>query len=187
MLYYILMICPLILLLIFVYFYVKKENFENSQMTISTPTANTSKTISLQLTDEIAKVLEISRDRISNLKFEGDVKTNMLNIDFDILDGSVKYQREKSQSAASKQALELVTNDIFFVTINNQTIKLRKMVALTQDSAFYDPSIFFKNEGLKNIVSYSNNKYITVPNDEALTKFYTLDFDKDYKLKPNLK
>ena len=183
MLYHILTLFPLVLLLICIYFYVKKENFDNS-VKIGTDTSNT---ISFQLTNEIAKVLEISPSRIYNLKFEGDIKTNMLNVDFDILDGSVKYKTEKSQSAASKQALELVTNDVFFITINNQAIKLRKMVALTEDSAFYDPSIYFKNEGLKNIISYSNDKYITVPNDEALTKFYTLEYDKDYKVTPKLK
>ena len=48
-------------------------------------------------------------------------------INFNILDGSVKYKTEKSQNQAEKQALDLVTNDTFFVTINKQAIKLRKI------------------------------------------------------------
>ena len=177
MLYHKLCIFTLILLLIIIYFYIKKENFDNQ----------TPNTISFQLKNEIAKVLNISPIRIYNLKYEGDIKTNILTVDFDILDGSVKFKTEKTQKQAEKEALSLVTNDIFFVSINNQAIKLRKMVSLKKNSAFFDRSVFFKNEGLKEITKHANNKYISAPNDESLTKFYTLEFDKDYKLTPKLK
>jgi hypothetical protein len=179
-------IFSLILLLIFIYFYAKKENFDNTTAT-TIPSVTLSNTISFQLKNEIAKVLEISPSRIYNLNYEGDIKTNILLINFNILDGSVKYKTEKSQSQAEKQARELVNNDTFYISINNQAIKLRKMTTIKNDSAFFDNSVYFSNEGLKDISKYSNNKYITAPNDESLTKFYTLEFDKDYKLTPKLK
>ena len=49
-----------------------------------------------------------------------------------------------------------------------------------------EKSRFFDNQGLKEISIYTKNKYISVPNDESLTKFYTLGFDKDYNLEPKL-
>ena len=61
------------------------------------------------------------------------------------------------------------------------------MASIKKNSAFFDTSSYFKNEGLKEIITYSNNKYITVPNDESITKFYTLEADKEYKLRPILK
>jgi len=178
-------IFSLLLLLIFIYFYAKKENFDTTATTI--PNITLSNTISFQLKNEIAKALEISPSRIYNLKYEGDIKSNILGIDFDILDGSVNYKTEKSQSQAEKQAQALVANDTFYVSINNQAIKLRKMSSIKNNSAFFDDSVYFSNKGLKEISNYSNNKYITAPNDESLTKFYTLEFDKDYKVTPKLK
>jgi hypothetical protein len=179
-------ICALVLLLIFIYFYVKKENFENDAAN-SNPSVTLPDTISFQLTNEIAKVLEISPARIYNLKYEGDVKTNLLYVDFEIYDNIVAYKSEISQSQANKKAFNLVINDIFFVTINNQAVKLQKIKVVVNNSALFDNSVYFKNEGLKDIANYSNNKYITVPNDESITKFYTLEFDEDYKLMPKLK
>jgi len=187
MLFIKLCIFALILLLIFIYIYVIKENFSDTTNPTSTPIATLSNTISFQLQNEIAKVLEISPARIYNLKYEGDLKNNVLSIDFNILDGSIKYKTEKRQNQAEKQALDLVMNDTFYVTINNQAIKLRKMASIKQNSALFDDTFFFKNKGLKDIYKYTNNKYITVPNDESITKFYTLEFDKDYKLTPKIK
>ena len=148
-------ICAILLLLILIYFYVKTENFVNK-----TPVTTVYNPLTFQLKNEIAKVLNISPERIFNLKYEGDIKSNILNIDFSILDGSVKYKTEKSQSQAMKQALSLVTNDTFFISINNQAVKLRKMKTIKNDSAFFDISVYFSNEGLKTISKYSNNKYI---------------------------
>ena len=185
MLHHKICIFTLILLLLFIYFYVKKENFDNNTPNL-TPNITIPNTITVQLKNEIAKVLEISPARIYNLVSEGDIRTNILKVDFNILDGSINYKTEKTQFQAEKQALSLVTNDIFFVKINNQPIKLRKINTIRSDSAFVDTSIYFNNKGLQNISKYSNNKYITVPNDESLTKFYTLQVDKEYKLKPIL-
>ena len=182
MLYHKLCVFSLILLLLCLYFYVIKENFDNN----TTPTSKQTDTISFQLTNEIARILAISPARIYNLKYEGDIKTNMLNVNFSILDGSVKYKTEKSKNQASKEALQIATNDTFFVSINNQPVKLRHMALIKKDSAFFDNSVYFKNEGLKEVSKFSINKYISVPNDESLTKFYTLEYDKNYKLKPTL-
>ena len=178
-------ISALLLLLIFIYFCAKKENFVNNEENPK-PSMTLPNTLSFQLTNEIAKLLEISPGRIYNLKYEGDIKSNMLYVDFEIHNNK-SHKTEKSQSQASKQAFDLVTNDIFFITINNQAIKLKKKLNVKKNSALFDTSVYFKNEGLKDIAKYSNNKYITVPNDESLTKFYTLEFDKDYKLMPKIK
>ena len=178
-------ISALLLLLIFMYFYVKKENFESNSAT--KPTSNESNTISFQLKNEIGKVLGISPKRIYNLKFEGDIKANILNVDFDIYDNIVAYKTEKSQTQANKQAFDLELNDTFYITINNQAIKIRKMKDIQANSAFFDTSVYFNNQGLKEISNYTNKKYITAPNDESLTKFYTLEFDKNYKVIPTLK
>jgi hypothetical protein len=180
----------LILLLLFIYIYVKKENFNNStdSKTPNNTVANTvANTITYQVTNEIAKVLKISPERIKNLKVEGDIRTNILNVDFSISDGSAKHKTEKSKKQAEKLALSLVSSDTFFISINSQAIKLRKIVVIKAESAFFDNSVFFKNEGLKEISKYSNNKYVTAPNDEALTKFYTLEVDNEYKVTPKLK
>lgn len=179
-------IFALILLLLFIYFYVKKENFTTTASS-TTPNITGSNTISFQLKNEIAKVLEISPARIYNLKYEEDPNPNILHVDFHILDGSVSYKTEKTQFQAEKKSISLVSNDIFFVSINNQAVKLRKLIDIKKGSAFFDNSVYFKNEGLKEISKYATNKYLSLPNDESLTKFYTLEFDKDYKLSPKLK
>ena len=193
MLYHKLCIISLIILLLCLYFYVIKDNFENfgnndtPNTTSSTPAITVSDTISFQLTNEIAKVLEISPARIYGLKYDGDINYNILTIDFDIMDNTVNYRTEKTQGQAETQAINLVNNDTFFVTINNKAVKLRKMSTIRKDSALFDDSIYFNNEGLKEIGQYTTNKYISAPNDDSLTKFYTLAFDKNNKLTPIMK
>jgi hypothetical protein len=186
MLYHKFCIITIILLILFLYIYVKKEKFENQTTTIPI-TTNAQLAISVQLTNEIARVLEISPMRIYNLVYEGDITLNTLRINFNILDTNLmeNLKNEKTQFEAEQQALALVNSDSFFVKINNQSIIIRKMQA-TADSAFFDKGMYFNNEGLKLVSKYVKKSYDSVPNDESLTKFYTLGFDKDYNLTPKI-
>lgn len=171
----------LILLLIFLYLYSKKENFENEQATQSTLP------ISTQLRNEIGTLLNISPSRISNLDYEGNLIMNTLRVHFDIHDNNLDetLNNEPSKMEAKKIVDALMLTDKFIVSINNRTVILRKMIPKTEKTKI-EKSRFFDNQGLKEISKYSINKYISVPNDESLTKFYTLGFDKDYNLEPKL-
>ena len=166
----------LVIILIFIYIYVKKENFTTTQPIVQQPT-------SVQLRNEIGRVLGISPIRIYDLKYEGDLSLNTLNVSFDILDVNENKSllNEISKNDASKIVSNLTKNDNFFVKINNKTIILRNL--LPKDSSGL---VFFDNEGLKDIAKYANDKYISVPNDESLTKFYTLGYDKNYNLVPKI-
>jgi len=171
----------LILLLIFLYLYSKKENFENEQATQSTLP------ISTQLRNEIGTLLNISPSRISNLDYEGNLIMNTLRVHFDIHDNNLDetLNNEPSKMEAKKIVDALMLTDKFIVSINNRTVILRKMIPKTEKTKI-EKSRFFDNQGLKEISIYTKNKYISVPNDESLTKFYTLGFDKDYNLEPKL-
>ena len=126
------LIIILIILFLFIYIYVKKENFDGQIIeTQTTPTVTpqptAQKPISVQLRNEIGRVLEISPLRVNNLIYEGNIKLNTLNVDFDILDANINQNvlNEISKDIATKNAVNLVKNDNFFVKINNKTIILR--------------------------------------------------------------
>jgi len=172
-------IIVLIVLLVFLYLYSKKENFVNEQTNQSTLP------ISTQLRNEIGTLLNISHSRINNLDYEGNLLMNTLRVHFDIHDNNLDetLNNEPSKMEAQKIVDSLMLTDKFIVSINNRTVILRKTLPKT-DTIKIDKSRFFNNQGLKEISRYANNKYISVPNDESLTKFYTLGFDKDYNLEP---
>ena len=172
----------LIILLIFLYLYSKKENFENEPTT-----TQSNLPISTQLRNEIGTLLNISPSRISNLDYEGNLLMNTLRIHFDINDNNLDetLNNEPSKMEAKKIVDTLMLTDKFFVSINNRTVILRKMLPKTETNKI-EQSKFFDNQGLNEISRYANKKYISVPNDESLTKFYTLGFDKDYILEPKV-
>ncbi len=172
----------LILLLVFLYLYSKKENFENE-----TTTTKPMLPLSTQLRNEIGSVLKISPSRISNLDYEGNILMNTLRISFDIIDNNLDetLNNEPSKMEAQKLVNNLMLIDKFIVSINNRTVILRKMLP-GYETTKIDKTKFFDNQGLKEISNYASKKYISVPNDESLTKFYTLGFDKDYNLEPKL-
>lgn len=176
----------LILLLLFLYIYVKKETFDNQNTTIPVIT-NAQLPISVQLKNEIGRILEISPSRIEGLIYDGDVSLNLLRIDFNIMENNTNenIQNEKSKFEAEQDSIKLAQKDLFICRINNQTVILRPMPP-TKQSAFFNKGAFFNNEGLNEISNYANNVYNSVPNDSALTKFYTLDFDSNYKLIPKI-
>ena len=186
MLYHKFCIISLILLLIFMYIYVKQENFEVTQTTTPITTV-AQQPIGVQLRNEIGRVLEISSSRINNLIYEGDINLNTLRIDFDILDNNLiaNLNNEITKSEAENKAIGLIQTDTFIVRINNKSIILRVLLPQPTQTEDEKPK-FFNNKGLKEISTYANNKYISVPNDESLTKFYTLGFDKNYNLIPKI-
>ena len=193
MLYHKCCIISLLLILIFLYFYVKKENFDTQETMTTNPTPTPTPTtiqqpIGVQLRNEIGRVLDISPSRINNLKFEGDINLNTLRIDFDILDNNLieNLKNEITQNEAETKAINLIKTDTFIVRINNKSIILRVLLPQSNSTVEEDKTRFFNNKGLKDISTYANNKYISVPNDESLTKFYTLGFDKNYNLMPKI-
>jgi hypothetical protein len=171
----------LIIILLFIYICVKKENFENNQTPTSTSLSQ--QPISVQIRSEIARILEISPLRIDKLNYEGEISSNALTVDFDVLDANIdeKVLNEISSIDASKLAVKLMNQDNFFIKINNKTVILRYLHPESpRDLSNFD------NQGLKELEKYAKNKYISVPNDESLTKFYTFGHDDNYNLVPKI-
>ena len=181
-------IISLILSLIFLYIYVIKENFDTQQNVSTIPNTTVPQlSIGVQLRNEIGRVLEISSSRINNLIYEGNINVNTLSVDFNILDNNLNtnINNEITKSEAENKAINLFKKDKFFVRINNKSIILR-IIPTLPNTSIIDKTKFFNNKGLKEISKYSINKDISVPNDESLTKFYTIGFDTNYKLVPKI-
>ena len=175
-------ICFISFMLIFVclYLYVKIEAFDNPT-TPQTTISNT--TISAQLTSEIARILEISSRRIINLKFSGDISNGSLMVAFFILEPNALElaKQEPNATDAAKLSHQMTASGTFKVFINGFSIVLYKMPRPTIDS-----NVFFDNPDLKEISTYSDNKYISVPNDASLTNFYALGVDNNFNIVPQL-
>jgi len=181
----------LLIIFIFLYIYIKKENFIIEQTTtINAQTINAQErqSIGTQLRNEISRLLEISPSRIHNLKYEDDIiKFNVIRVDFDILDNNLteNLQNEITKNEAQIMALNLINNDNFIVRINNKSIIVKRLLP-DRTSNEINKTNFFDNKGLHNIVNYTKNKYISVPNDKSLTHFYTLGFDTNYNIVPKI-
>jgi hypothetical protein len=173
----------LIITLISLYIYSKKENFNSDNTSQSQEQLPTS----VQLRNEISRLLDISKSRIHNLIYEGDINLNSLRIDFEILDNNFNenIQNEISKNEAEQKAFDLIRNDKFIVRINDKSVIIRPILQSNRDKEIQKYK-YFDNDGLKEVVDYANNKYITVPNDKSLTNFYTLDIDKDYNIIPKI-
>ena len=89
----------LIITLISLYIYSKKENFNSDNTSQSQEQLPTS----VQLRNEISRLLDISKSRIHNLIYEGDINLNSLRIDFEILDNNFN---ENIQNEISKNEAE---------------------------------------------------------------------------------
>jgi len=175
-------ICFVAFVLIFVclYLYVKIEAFENPTTPQSTlPNV----TISTQLASEISRVLGISVRRVINLIFSGDISSGSLMVAFIILEPNAgeSTKQEPNAADAAKLAHQLTTSGNFKVFINGLSIVLYKMPKPTKNS-----NNFFDNTGLQDISTYSNNKYISAPNDESLTNFYKLGIDSNFNITPQI-
>jgi hypothetical protein len=162
-----------ILIFMFLYLYVKNESFYGSG------SANNAQ-ISYQLTNEIARVLSISQNRITNLAYNGDIAQGKLNVVFNIEDPNT-LSSEQSSTNCAILANELMSNGSFKVTINGNLVVLSKIPNNEKPGSMY-----FDNLGLQRISNYALNKYNSLPNDESLTKFYKLEFDNNYNVIPKL-
>jgi hypothetical protein len=163
-----------ILIFMFLYLYVKNESF---YITIST---DNNSQISTQLINEIARVLNIKQNRIANLVYNGDITLGQLNTAFIIKEPNT-LSNEKSATDRAILANKLMTNGEFKVIINGLPVVLSKILNPDKNSNNY-----FDNKGLLTISDYAQNKYNSAPNDESLTKFYTLKIDDDYNIVPKL-
>lgn len=174
-------ICFICFLLIFVflYLYVKVETFATTQL-------NTIQPISIQLTSEISRVLSLSTRRIMNLTYAGDFSKGMLSVSFIILEPNlVEYAKsEMNANDAAKLTNDLINSGSFKVNINGMSVVLNKINNTTSSAISIDT--YFNNTGLNDIAKYASDKYVSVPNDASLTKFFTLGFDNDYNIIPKM-
>jgi len=179
-----------ILIFLILYCYVKVESFvtttpQTTQSVQAVPT-QPQLPISSQLTTEIARLLTISPRRINNIFFDGDITSGKLLVSFFIQEPNFteSLKREKNATDAGIIANNLLINENFIVSINSQIVKLGKLTNPTPTST--ETSDFFNNKGLLDIAKYSNNKYISAPNDESLTNFFKLDIDDNFNLIPKI-
>ena len=163
-----------ILIFMFLYLYVKNESF------YSTGSTSNNTQISDQLTSEIARLLNISKNRVANLTYNGDVTKGQLNVAFTIQNPNT-LSKEQSSANSAILANELMTGGNFKVLINGYSVVLSKIPNNTRTG-----SNFFDNLGLQTLSNYALTKYNSVPNDESLTKFYKLGFDDNYNVIPKL-
>ena len=161
-----------ILIFIFLYLYVQVDSFyfDNSTQ------------INQQLLSGISRVLEISPSRITKLTYEGDIAQGQLQVSFIIQEPNTGSQERNAKDSAILTN-NLMVNGNFKVLINSKIITLSKLIKVKQPQ---NANTSFDNLGLKAISEYSNNKYLSIPNDESLTKFYKLDYDDNYNLMPKI-
>ena len=164
-----------ILIFMFLYLYVKNESFYNAISTVN------NSQISDQLISEIARVLSISHNRITNLVYNGDISLGELNVAFIIKEPNT-LSTEQSATNSAILANDLMINGNFKVMINGSAVVLSKIA----NNILQNGNNYFDNFGLKTISDYSLNKYNSIPNDESLTKFFTLGFDDNYNVVPKL-
>ena len=178
-----------VLIFIYLYLYIKLESFDSNSAptnplpTFAIPTIKPDLPISNQLSSEIARVLRISKRRISNLIFKGDISSGKLQVMFNILDPNAAeiVNNESMSKDVAMLAHTLTLNNNFKVLINGINIMLDKIQTSNKDI-----NKFFDNTNLLDITDYSNSKYISVPNDESLTKFYKLNIDKNFNIVPSI-
>jgi hypothetical protein len=170
----------LILIFIFLYLYVKHESFYNDSSIYN------NNQISNQLISEIARVLSISQNRINNLIYNGDVSQGKLNVSF-IIQQPNTGSTEQSSANSAILANDLMINGNFKVSINGINVVLFKIPNTGKNAQnAQNTNSFFDNLGLKTISDYALSKYKSEPNDESLTKFYTLEFDDNYNIVPKM-
>jgi hypothetical protein len=177
---HILLFIILIIIFLYLYIYVIYEKFDDS-----IPTITSSLPISSQLTLAIANMIGVSPRRISNLSFTGDISKLQLNVSFIILEANLieLSNNEMKASDATTFSNGLFNSGKFIIYINNKSILLNQSQTNNTPTTTAN---FFDNTNLITIANYATNKYISVPTDASLTKFYTLDMDNNYKVKPSL-
>lgn len=160
-----------IFIFLFLYLYVKIETF------YADPISKTSQ-VSSQILTEISRILRISKTRLFNLVYYGDYTEGKIFVAFGIKEPTTNNEASAIDSAILTS--NLISNNKFIIKINGKNVLLSKIRSSNPVNNYFD------NSFLKTISKYSTNKYITVPNDESLTKFYKLDFDKNYNIVPKI-
>jgi len=182
----------LVLLITSLYYYIIITNQTRTQNNKKELFYNISRTVSEQLTKEIAVKLGISVRRIKNITYTGDMNQNRLNVSFTIIDPNIIEinNGEPNTLTAASNANELFYQNLFTVNINGNNIMLYKINQTSRDSneniSSKSLEKYFNNTGLLDILDYADQKYKIVSNDSSMTRFYKLELDSNYNIKPVL-
>ena len=181
LLFFKLLILGILILLIGLYLHIIITNNKQRDTFDDTP-------ISIQLTNQIASKLGVSIRRIQNLSYTGDLSTQQIMVSFTILDPNVieNTNGEPNAQTAASNANSLFIRNNFIVKINGVNIRLTKTMQSGIPSATQNMEMYFNNTGLQEIADYSMQRYNKVPNDPDLTRFYNLQIDANYNIKPVL-
>lgn len=179
------LILGIILLLLFLYFHSILQKKADTFADI------TPQPISIQLTDQISKILGVSSRRIQNLSFNGDISNQSLTVTFTILDPNIIEisKKEPNAQTAAQNANDLFNRNEFVVklTDNNKTLNVKLLkIQSSSNSDSLDYKIFFDNTGLQQIIDYAKQTYSQTPDEASLTKYYHLDIDSNYNVQPVL-
>lgn len=144
-------------------------------------------TISYQLTSEIAKKLGISTRRIQNMQYIGNLDNQKLSISFTILDPNIIEinNNEPNAETVANNANQLFIQNNFIVLINGSNIRLSKINTSNIDS-IKNREAYFNNTGMNDISKYALQKYTMTPQDKSFTRFFKLNIDNNYNVKPIL-
>ena len=185
-----LLIIGIVIILITLYLYNYNKNINNFENIIQT---SSHKPYSTLLHEQISLKLNISKRRLVNVNYTGNLDTNLdtklLNVSFTVLDPNITELQNGEQNLQTviNNANSLFNTNMFTVKINNNNVMLNKINNKTSNiKSVIDNSIYFNNTGIRDMATYSNNKYISVPNDKLLTQFYELKYDNKFNLKPIL-
>lgn len=193
-----LLILGLVITLIFLYLHAIINNNKDKKAKLNEKfgieDSTTPQPISIQLTNQIALKLGCSVRRIQNLSYTGDLTTQTLAVSFTILDPNIIELSNGEQNAqtVASSANNLFNQNAFIVKINNVNVKLNKLNQKQKQSGILgtlgtgDMSMYFNNYGLQDVANYSTQKYKQVPTDTELTKFFNLQLDKNFQVKPIL-
>lgn len=143
------------------------------------------------LTKQIADKLNISQRRILNLTYEAKLTNGLLNATFIIDEPNFieTYNGEPTKENAQKQLDSFILLKQFTINVTGIPALLNYYYVdstatnLNSKEAvyYYKNPRYFNNTGLLDLIDYTHKVYNVVPTDISLTKFYTLDFDADFK------
>jgi hypothetical protein len=119
--------------------------------------------------DEVKESLQYCNDDV-------ETENDFLNLVFSLTLDGPNEPKEELFNVISKEDLEKLPN---FNELVNNFIE-------NGGSHFEIIDCLFDNPDLKEISTYSNNKYISVPNDASLTNFYKLGVDNNFNIVPQL-
>ena len=183
----------LVLLISSLYYYIIVTNQTKIQNNKKELFYNVSGTISEQLSQEISAKLGISPRRVKNITYAGDINQNRLNVSFTIIDPNIIEinNGEQNTLTVASNANELFYQNRFTVNINGNNVLLNKINQISRDFNENNNNTknlekYFNNTGLLDISDYTYQKYKIVSSDDSMTRFYKLELDNNYNIKPVL-